>query len=236
VSAGNDFPRDVEIPGFAPESLPPKPWERVESIPEWRAFLQRISREKRKGELKYGSDGGQNLAEVVWGPYSLRIALLELLKAKPGNSIDVSWLAIFPDRLRIESNGRIKVLRDSVYEEILAALDGRNKDVIGQCPVCRGLFLRKRKDQLVCSNACRVRKSFRKRPDKLVEYEVRRAQRDFPKDLAKIEKLRKKRAEEGQPKHSPSPHKRSPRVLQPRRATQLSAGSRGGRNHSEQTE
>lgn len=210
VMAANDLPRNLEVPGFAPEAPHPTPWESVQGIPEWRALLQKIRRKKRKGKPVFNLVGDYKLAEMVWIAYSVRVALLRIVRAQPGDIIDIGWLALFPDRIRIESDGTMRVLRDWGYEQLIAALDGRNKENVSQCPICGRLFLKKRKDQVVCSPGCRARKSLVKHPDKRFDLEAKRAQRDFARDM---EKQRKERDQEAQLKGSPSLHKRSPRVI-----------------------
>lgn len=208
IMAANELPRSPEVPGFAPETQDPRPWESLQSVPEWLALLQKVRRAKRKGELHYINVSEETLREVAWIVHSVRVALLKIVRAQPGDIIHVGWLALSPDRIRIESDGTMRVVRDGGYELLLAALDGRNKETISQCPICGRLFLKKRKDQEVCSPGCRARKSLIKHPDRRLDLEAKRARRELPQD---VEKLQKKREQEGQFKGSPDPHKRSPR-------------------------
>jgi len=210
MMAANELPRDLEVPGVAPETRDPRPWERIQHAPEWRALLRKVKRTKRKGEKPYLNVSDENLSELLWIVYSVRVVLLRIVRAQPGDIIIIGWLALSPDRIRIESDGTMRVVRDGGYKQLIAALDGRNKVTIRQCPVCKRLFLRKRKDQVVCSPGCRARKSLIKHPDKRLDLEARRARRELPQY---IERLRMKREQDGQPKGSPSPHKRSPRVI-----------------------
>jgi hypothetical protein len=210
MMAANELPRNLEVPGFAPETPHPRPWESIQSVPEWRALLQRVKRAKRKGELPYINASDENLGEAVWIASSVRVALLRIAQARPGDIIHIGWLALFPDRIRIESDGIMRIIRDGGYEQLIAALDGRNKEIVSQCPVCGRLFLKERKDRAVCSPGCRVRKSLSKHPDKRLDVEAKRARRDLPRDM---EKRRQKREEEGRLRGSSSPHKRSPRPI-----------------------
>jgi hypothetical protein len=135
---------------------------------------------------------------------------LRIAQARRGDIIDIGWLALYPDRIRIEHDGTMKVMRDWTYEQILAELDGKDQDYIRQCPECGRLFRKKRKDQAVCGPGCRVRKSTNKNPDKKLEFEVKRAQRDYLRD---IEKRRNKLEHAARLKAIPSGHERRPRVI-----------------------
>lgn len=209
MMAANELPRDFEIPGFEPDTQNPRPSESIQRLPEWRALLQRVKRAKRKGKLLYIDVSDEKLDEAAWMAYSTRFALLKIVRAQPGDVIPIGWLALCPDRLRIESGGTIRVLRDGVYEDLISSLNGRNKETISQCPVCRRLFLRTHSDQAVCSPGCRARKFLIKHPDKRLDLDAKRARRECRHD---VEKRRKKLEENGQPKGSPDPHKRSPRT------------------------
>jgi hypothetical protein len=98
------------------------------------------------------------IAAKICSPQGLQFLIGKVNKNEPGSIID-AWRALLPGLA--DPLTRVYLLI-SLYTLIHALRMKKSADLIGRCEVCKGFFLRVRKDQKCCGHKCanlfRVRK------------------------------------------------------------------------------